>query len=699
MNFYRCLLPEHCCAGNGTVNCCNQNRGGFLCASCLPGTSANSILGDCKPCPDPKEALVITIVIVVVIFIAAVILYVILLRADSALIRAMEEADKKAIEWDLWKNSLHIETRKMFAENLKNTAVEKPESKDDPLAFPSLSGKMPDVNYQNYTYKIKIVIGFLQINSSAALQLKVPWPRVYQNFINAFSIVNLDFAPWQSVACVNPYTFYDKYLALTILPITAFLFICGAFMLFVRIWRQILVTRKEAVGDTAGAKDEREIRERKITRVVRKFWKLALFTIFLAFPGVCSRTLSFFVCLQNDNAYYLYTDVSVRCYDELWYSYLGWAVTCIFLYPVAIPLGFLAVLLYFRSRFDEPGVKLQTGFLYDAYVPGIWWFEMLDIAHKLFMTSILTFVDRFSQMPVGLAVLGLYLIAILVVKPYVRSTDDLLHLTCQMELMLLCLVGYRLMNQSIEPLAEFGSEGIADFTGVLLIILTVLVLLIFVIFAVKALRTLVFSWLAKRRNMLLTGTTGKLNRSSASHLGEGSGDSNSADDDFPDRRPTQLDFTGDLAQHMSPLFQLKSQPGGDQSVRRGRGDTVVLPPPSEPYPERAGENKEEDPSVPAAALENSSPKSPKAKSPKAAKTSSSPKAASSPKAGGAVSSASSSAASPSSSSPPASPKVEAVPSPSPNVEEVSLKVEEPSAEVSAALNAESSPRGPSLTLY
>lgn len=654
MAFFRCLLPEHCCGGNGTFNCCNQNRGGFLCASCLPGTSANSILGACEACPDEGQAVAVTVVIVIVIFIAAVIMYYILLRADAALIRAMEEADKQALEWDQYQSALHYETRREFARSVSMKSLQHKQSiagdnqgqktkskkkgygydfseqrdydyKDAPVSIP---GQRQDVNYQNYTYKIKIIVGFLQINNSTVFQLKVPWPRIYQTFINFFSIVNLDFVPWQNLSCVTPYTFYDKYLALTILPVTAFLFFCGSFVIFVKIWNFYLVSRKSVQGETVGAQEEKEAGERKVTRTIRKFWKLALFTIFLAFPGVCTKTLSYFLCLQNDDKYFLYADVNVQCYDATWDSYLGWAIVCVFMYPVGIPLGFLGVLLYYRKRFSEPGVKLQTGFLYDAYAPGLWWFELIDVAHKLFMTSILAFVDRYSQMPVGMAVLGLYLILIIVIKPYMRTTDDTLHLTCQMELLMLCLVGYRLTNQSLEPLAEFGSQGIADFTGVLLIAMTVIVLLIFVIFTVKTVRLLVFSWLAKRRTRLrrqstMRGSSFILQRG-ASFRGSGpSADEDSDSSMVMDVGQPVLGVYGpsdsinaaendltDIAKaaeveksYLSPLFAAQLQevstpsatknpinfpfhsppvsPKSPRSVRH-RGDTVVLPPPSDP---------------------------------------------------------------------------------------------------------------------
>jgi hypothetical protein len=42
---------------------------------------------------------------------------------------------------------------------------------------------------------------------------------------------------------------------------------------------------------------------------------------------------------------------------------------------------FLRVLYRYRYRRHEPGVRLQLGFLYEAYQESSWWFELVFITH------------------------------------------------------------------------------------------------------------------------------------------------------------------------------------------------------------------------------------------------------------------------------------------------------------------------------
>ena len=50
---------------------------------------------------------------------------------------------------------------------------------------------------------------------------------------------------------------------------------------------------------------------------------------------------------------------------------------------VGIPAIFFTLLMRYRHRFAENSVRLQLGFLYDGYLTGNWWFELIDMMHKL----------------------------------------------------------------------------------------------------------------------------------------------------------------------------------------------------------------------------------------------------------------------------------------------------------------------------
>lgn len=65
-------------------------------------------------------------------------------------------------------------------------------------------------------------------------------------------------------------------------------------------------------------------------------------------------------------------DFTLECYTERWTKYALVGVFFVLLYPIGVPVFFLAVLRRYRARFDEAGVRLQLGFLYAAYNDDSW---------------------------------------------------------------------------------------------------------------------------------------------------------------------------------------------------------------------------------------------------------------------------------------------------------------------------------------
>jgi hypothetical protein len=54
-------------------------------------------------------------------------------------------------------------------------------------------------------------VGFFQIATRLSLYVKTPWPSAFQEFMSAFELLNFEFIPWQSVACVASIDFYTKF--------------------------------------------------------------------------------------------------------------------------------------------------------------------------------------------------------------------------------------------------------------------------------------------------------------------------------------------------------------------------------------------------------------------------------------------------------------------------------------------------------
>jgi len=275
--------------------------------------------------------------------------------------------------------------------------------------------------------------------------------------------VNLDFVPWQSVGCVTFFDYYTKLIVITMTPVGVLVALLLFFLL------------PSYYFDTTDMSDNANFRaNRKRSR--RQFWKLVLFTLFLMYPGVSSTVLSFYVCKDIEGTKYLLKDFSLRCYDHRWFKYLPYDVFMILLYPIGIPAVFFGFIYRYKRvrRLVEPGIRLQLGFLYEAYNDDMWWFEMADMMHKLAMTSLIAFFPLDAQMPLGLVVLTLYAMVILLGKPYIRKGDDRLHLFAQTELYLIVLCAYILT----------AYDSLDNTTDVLLSVLLILITCFIILLAI-----------------------------------------------------------------------------------------------------------------------------------------------------------------------------------------------------------------------
>lgn len=116
---------------------------------------------------------------------------------------------------------------------------------------------------------------------------------------------------------------------------------------------------------------------------------------------------------------------------------------------------------------------MQLGFLFEAYTNDAWWFELVDMGHKLLLTSVIRFLSWDTQVPAGLVVLVAYAGVLLVVKPYIRKGDDRLHLLAQVELFLLIY--------SADIIRTMGTDRLDQRTDAALSALLIIITLGFVV--------------------------------------------------------------------------------------------------------------------------------------------------------------------------------------------------------------------------
>jgi len=124
--------------------------------------------------------------------------------------------------------------------------------------------------------------------------------------------------------------------------------------------------------------------------------------------------------------------------------------------------------------------------LYEAYNFDVWYFEMIDMANKLILTSVLPFFPPDAQVPVGLCVVVAYIMILLLKAPYVRYLDFRLHALAQTELFLLLLVGYILQKLGAPAIGS----SVDIWLSVLLIGVVICLFLLVILHALLYLRKL-----------------------------------------------------------------------------------------------------------------------------------------------------------------------------------------------------------------
>jgi hypothetical protein len=103
----------------------------------------------------------------------------------------------------------------------------------------------------DFTYKLKIFLGFLQIVTNISSGLEIQWPNTFKDFVLIFDVVNLDYllSNVTSAQCLFSSDFYyDKFTFVVVAPVALFV-LTVIFLLLPRyfeigLWRHATVQER-----------------------------------------------------------------------------------------------------------------------------------------------------------------------------------------------------------------------------------------------------------------------------------------------------------------------------------------------------------------------------------------------------------------------------------------------------------------------
>lgn len=182
---------------------------------------------------------------------------------------------------------------------------------------------------------------------------------------------------------------------------------------------------------------QQDVKRSSIERFTSRLITLYFWIILLIYPAVSRVALEAVNCRALDSGHsYLVSDFRILCSSPEYRRYLPLVAPALLLYPVGIPVMFLLLLKFKRNvhPWDE-----NLSFLYKAYKPSYWWFEVYELIRKLFLTGLIIFVSAGTATQIAIAgvVCAVSMCVHMRLQPYVDTIDDLLQSFSLAELLLM----------------------------------------------------------------------------------------------------------------------------------------------------------------------------------------------------------------------------------------------------------------------
>ena len=294
------------------------------------------------------------------------------------------------------------------------------------------------VSYVGVQPKLKILVSFYQVCTTLSSVYGVHLHEDFTTWNDAFDKLDLDMLGLTyPPACLGSMRW--RLLLSGLWPFAVILL--GA---------AVLASRALVAMFVRGEKDWRVVGHQALNDLL--YW--AILVAYLVLPSVSRSIFEARHCesfgtnvFTGERSSYLVADLDVRCSgdDSEFRGLHAYFWAFFVLWPVLVPLTFLALLLWIRSSVRAHHFTLLARacrFLWRDYDAGFLFWEVFDIARKLLLTSLVLFIDaeygssKLLRLLVASFITSLFLAALALARPYKR--DDDLYLACIANLMLNC---------------------------------------------------------------------------------------------------------------------------------------------------------------------------------------------------------------------------------------------------------------------
>jgi hypothetical protein len=147
------------------------------------------------------------------------------------------------------------------------------------------------------------------------------------------------------------------------------------------------------------------------------------------YPVISQTIFQTFLCQQLDeDTSRLVVDFQVDCNSEVYTFAVVYAGIMVLLWPIGVPLILFVGMWLQRDELRKPGslAREELSPLVDGYQYGCWYWESVEMARKVVLTSMICFFARGSlqQLVAGAVVSTIFLVAAAGIRPFRTKFDN-----------------------------------------------------------------------------------------------------------------------------------------------------------------------------------------------------------------------------------------------------------------------------------
>lgn len=310
--------------------------------------------------------------------------------------------------------------------------------------------------------RLKIFIGFYQVTSATLDGFSyIEWPAPFLKIISYAKILQLNLLQVVPPSCFKNSIKVTSYTTLTFFVVFNVTVIVVACLYF--HFRKLCIIRKNnrAPGDIYDiVASTKEVCFRNAFLLLFIVYPTTSTRIFQMLPSACHR-----ICVDNRDVScrsYLRSDYSLECFTDKYQRFF--ILNCaLILYVVGVPI--ITLLLLYRYHYlpslnefgiddRQIGAKSGLSFLYENYSPDCWFWEVLELARKIILTSVIVLIGGQSRTNLGVAAImsGLYTVLFASYQPI---SDRFEHWLQLMSLLATCA------NMNVGMLLKIPEENIS----------------------------------------------------------------------------------------------------------------------------------------------------------------------------------------------------------------------------------------------